>query len=224
MVSSTPSHWEIVGTLTPSGQLSLVQDLSVPAGHQREKTAKGGEVFHRGHGANITLQVGLQIRTEPESRPARTCECFRIATPQQRHLGGLADRKGQELQYRRAARHGLGDPLHQRCFLRASEQPLPDAARLAVNARADMCKHFGRVLHLVEDRGCRQFVEEALGIGPKPRHHVGILEQKVAGLGKQPTQQQRLARAPWPGEHHGGKVAGRLRYLPFQSPRDVFHE
>ena len=127
------------------------------------------------------------------------------------------------MQHGRTARHGFRHALHQRRFLRTGQQPLAGAPRLTVNPRADEREHLRHLLHLVENRGRLHGVEEALRVGPEPRHHVGVFEQKVARLGKQPAQQQRLARPARAGQHHGGKVADRLRHLLLQCSRDVFH-
>jgi hypothetical protein len=120
------------------------------------------------------------------------------------------------LQHRRPARHGFRHALHQRRLLRTGQQPLTRPPRPAIDPRAHIREHLRHVLHLVEDRGRRHGVEESLRIGPQPRYHVGVFEQKVARLGKQPAQQQRLAGAARPRQHHGRKAFRRPQHLLLQ--------
>ena len=197
----------MVGTLTPErrGQIGLVQHLPVAAGHQRQEAAEGREVLDRRDRPDVPLQVGLQVRAEPQPRAARPRHRLGIAAAQQRDLRRLARRQREQLQHRRAARHGFRHALHQRRLLRAGQQPLARAPRLAVDARADEREHLRHVLHLVEDRGRLHGVEKSLRIGPKPRHDVRVFQQEVAGLGEQAPKQHVLPARRGPVSTTAGK-------------------
>jgi len=87
-----------------------------------------------------------------------------------------------------------------------------------------MREHLRHLLHLVKDCGRFHGVEESLRVGPEPRHHVGVFEQKVASPGKKPAQQHRLSGPARTGEHQSRKVANGFHHLLFQVSADIFYE
>lgn len=94
-----------------------------------------------------------------------------------------------------AASHGFRDPLHQRRFLGAGEEPLPGATRLAIDAGTDVGEDFRHLLHFLENGRGTQAVEEALRIGVQTGDQIGVFQQGITGVGKQPAQQPGLAGA-----------------------------
>jgi hypothetical protein len=112
-------------------KIGFVQDLPVAARDQGEEAAKRRQVLHRADGAHVALQVGLQIGTEPERGRLRARDHFRIAAAQQTDLRGFADRQGPKLEHCGASGHRLGDVAHQAELLRAGEEPLAAAPRVA---------------------------------------------------------------------------------------------
>ena len=99
--------------------------------------------------------------------------------------------------------------------------PLASPAPLLVDARAHEREHLGHVLYLVEDDGCLHGIEKALWVGAQPRHDVGVFQQEITRLGKEPAQQPGLPRAARPGQDHRWKVFRGLQDLPLQFPPEV---
>lgn len=204
-------------------QVSFVQDLSVPAGQQGQKATERGQILHGGHRPHVPFQIGLHVGTEPQARRPRPGHGLRIAAVQQAHPGAFPGRKRKELQHGRAARHGFRDALHERRFLRTGQKPLARQARTLVNARPHQRKHFGNLLHLIQDHGRLQRVEEPVWIRPQARDQRRIFQQEIGGPGQQVLEQPGLARASWTGEDHRRKIASGLEHLGFQLPRNVTH-
>jgi hypothetical protein len=78
--------------------------------------------------------------------------------------------------------------LHQRRFLRSGENPLARAARLAVDARANIGEYLWHVLHFIEDRWRLHGVEKSLRIGAQPRflaaYYDSLTEGAVEGISR----------------------------------------
>ncbi len=113
--------------------------------------------------------------------------------------------------------------MHQRRVLRTGEQPLTGPARLAVDAGAHKREHLGHVLHLVEDDGRLHGIQEPLGIGPQPRHDVGIFEQEVTGPGEEAAKQPGLPGPAGSGQDERWKALHGFQDLLLQFPANVSH-
>lgn len=167
--------------------------------------------------------LSLQVGAEPQSRRLRTGEHLGIAAAQHGCTGRLPGGQRQQLHHGRPASHGFRDVAHQRRLLRPGEKPAPGPARLLINPAADLIEDLRCVLDFIEN--CRQAhtIQKYLWIVPKAGHHIGILEEMVARLGKQMLQHPGLPRAPRPGEHQCRKAPDCLQNLALQRPVDVPH-
>ena len=187
-------------------EIGLVQNLAMPAGQEREKTAEGGEVLHGRDRAHVALEIGLQIGCKPKSSRRRPRQGLGITAAPQRHPRRLARRERQEREHRGPTRHRLGHALHKRCFLRPGKEPLPGAPRLAIDARPDEGENLGHILHFIEDGGRLDRVEESLRIVAQPGNDIGVFKEKVVRFGKEMPQQPGLPRSAWPGQDEGWKI------------------
>lgn len=75
---------------------SLAKHLSVAARDEREKAAKRRKVPYSRYRANVALEIGLQVRSEPELRILRPGGNLGLAAAKERNARGLATREGQQ--------------------------------------------------------------------------------------------------------------------------------
>ena len=86
-----------------------------------------------------------------------------------------------------------------------------------------MGKHLGHVLHLVQDGGGLDAVQESLGIGPQPGDDIRVFQQVIVSLGEQLPQHPGLARPARAGQDQRGKGFQRPGDLLFEFPMDIAH-
>jgi hypothetical protein len=104
------------------------------------------------------------------------------------------------------------DPVRNHC---------PLAARRPVDAAADEVEDLRHVLHLIQDGGQAHVVEKPLRVVAKSRHGIGILEQMVAGLGKEVSQQAGLPCPSRSRQHHRREAPRGQRQGFFQLTTNV---
>src|SRR5438309_11689839 len=122
VISRICSHSLIVGTETPRGAARSVLlriwpcRLASSARNRRNVTRSRMFVI-----ARTSLQVSLEIRSEPQCSGLRTCQYFWKAAVKHIHLRSFRNTERKKLQDGGPAGHRFGDVLHQRGFLRSSE-------------------------------------------------------------------------------------------------------
>jgi hypothetical protein len=185
----------------------------VPARDERQETTESLEVVHGAHRADVSLEVGLHVRAEPEGRCARACEGFRVATAHYADPARFPRREGEKLQSGCPSRHRLGDVRHQGRLPGSGEKPLSHPARDRVDAAAHVVERFGHVLDLVKDSGKSKVIQEPLRIAAKAIHDIRVLQQVIARGGKNSPEEAGLARTPRPCQDHGREVPGSAQKL-----------
>jgi len=145
----------------------------------------------------VALQVRLEIRSEPQCSGLRTCQYFWKAAVKHIHLRSFRYTERKKLQDGGPASHRFGDALHQRRFLRSSEQPLPHPAGCRVDERTHITEKFGSILNFVEYDRRTQFFEECTWITANPSLNVGIFKKHVLDLREQLAEEGRLSGAAW---------------------------
>ena len=99
------------------------------------------------------------------------------------------------------------DPLHERRFLRSSEQPLPHPAGCRIDQRADVTEELRSILNFIKHDGRSQLFEEGTWVTANPSLNVWIFKENVLGLGKQLAEEGRFSGAARSSYHHGRKMS-----------------
>src|ERR1035437_7586279 len=86
------------GDTKRSSQIGLVQDLPMPAGHQCQEAPEGGQVANIRDGADVPLQIRLDVRTEPQSAPGGTRHHLRVAAVKEADSIRLSQTERQQRQ------------------------------------------------------------------------------------------------------------------------------
>ena len=193
-----------------------------------EELLEGRGVPHLQQRADVPLDVGpekvpVEVGRRRRARPHAGHEAaqHQLVRRNARRPGAqLLHRKGQELQFRRAAGEGLRNRLLELRLVASREDEAPVARAVRVHADLDPGEQLRDALHLVDHKRFGMHLEERLRILRRERAQIRVLQIDVGVPGKQRSDQRRLARLPWPEKRHDGILLRRLEdfcaKMPFQ--------
>ena len=133
-------------------------------------------------------------------------------------------RERQEPQDARAPGERLPGELHEREWLRPGEPDPAEGVMAPIGPDLQVGKQLGSVLHLVDHDGRLVYLQEQLGIFPRERPLLQVVERdKAAAALAEMLEQRGLARLARTRHEHDGKLPARRQELVLDVALDVFH-
>src|SRR5690606_6376950 len=192
-------------------KLGETNQIRAASGQRSKEALELREVADLAHGANVTLEIRLDVGAIPNLHVAfGRAEELWVATakevapdlgygwrPRKRRPSGailpwkrrsgttldLAPREREELENGGAAGEGLGDLLEEKKILRAGEDVLALPPPVGIDPLLHVGEQVRRILNLDEDRRRRVGIEKAPGVRRRRAADIGKLERNVAGMG-----------------------------------------
>lgn len=196
-------------------QRGKVDDLSHPAGQQGQEFLKQRQIAQLNQGADIPLDVGLEVAVEkPAGFQALFVEPGEKTAADQ--IEGLTWRivtadftkgKRPKGQHGRPARQRLTDRLVELRLMAAGQDEQPAFSGFVDHA-LDIGEQNGKPLHFVQYATSFHLCEEATRVGLGRHADVRIFQGKIWSVGERHPGQGGLARLPRPEDGHHGILGG----------------